>query len=292
MPALFILAIVSLLAALAAVVWRRVAPPVRRGSRWPAAAAFVLAVALLLGACFKQVGTKEDGVELSFGKPVGHLSAGPHMTAPWVKVKEMDAAIQTDTFAGADCLQVRIANQQTGCAKISLQWRIRQGAVDELYQNYRSFDHVRDALVTRKLNVALNEALAKYNPLDQIQGGGQTLPQVAKRITRIMRREVGGRIEVLSTLLPLVTFDADTQSRVNQLQQQVALTRIAQQERTTNIAKAKANSALASSVQTNVLVSRCIDTLEQMVKLHETVPAGFSCWPGGSSFAGVIAGAH
>jgi hypothetical protein len=119
----------------------------------------------------------------------------------------------------------------------------------------------------------------------------ETLQAFARATSKEMVRVVGGRIKVLSTIVPAVHFDDATQSRINQLQQQVALTRIAQQELKTNQAKAKANAALAASVNTspNVLVSRCLDTLEAMVKDHDPVPAGFSCWPGGG-VAGVIAG--
>lgn len=268
-------------------------------SGWYVVGLAVLGVILLLVSAYNPVGTKEEGVETSFGKTAGQLDNGPHLTYPWIKVHQMDAAIQTDTFGGkgadADCINVRIANQQTGCAYISFQWRIVPDAVDELYKDYRSFDHVRDALVTRKLTAAVNEALASYNPLDSIttSGGsvGSRLPEYAKDITRIMRREVGKRINVLSTILPLVTFDSETQGRINQLQQQVALTRVAQQALKTNEATAKANAALARSVDTspNVLVSRCMDALEAMVKAHDPVPAGFSCWPGGG-VAAVIAG--
>lgn len=268
-------------------------------SGWYPVGLFVLAGLLMLVSSYNPVGTKEEGVETSFGKTAGQLGNGPHLTWPWIKVHEMDAAIQTDTFDGkkgdAGCINVRIANQQTGCASVSFQWRIVPTAVDELYKDYRSFDHVRDALVTRKLTAAVNEALASYNPLDSITtaGGsiGSKLPQYAKEITRIMRREVGTRIIVLSTILPLVTFDAETQGRINQLQQQVALTRVAQQQLKTNEATARANAALAKSVNSspNVLVSRCMDALEAVVKSHDPIPAGFSCWPG-SGVAAVIAG--
>lgn len=287
MPASFVFSLILLVATIVLFFVRKRLAPVT----WAWSLTAGLCLLMLFIACFKQVGTKEDGVKLSFGKPAGHLSAGPHLTWPWVKVKEMDAAIQTDTFNGRSCLRVRIANQQTGCAAISLQWRIRPNAVDALYQNYRSFDHVRDALVTRKLNVAVNEALATYNPLDQVAGKGATLPKIAAKITEIMKREVGARIEVLSTLLPIITFDEATQNRINQLQQQVAQTRIAKQQKQTNIQVALANNALARSVSAtpNVLVARCFETLEEMVKRGQAVPAGFSCWPNSSNFGGVVA---
>ncbi len=307
MPGWLILSLVMFFVTVVALIVRHVVrqpsdsrkPGAPAFSGWFVVGGFALALVFLIVSSYNPVGTKEEGVETSFGKTAGQLDNGPHLTWPWIKVHEMDAAIQTDTFGGknadADCINVRIANQQTGCAYISFQWRIVPNAVDELYKDYRSFGHVRDALVTRKLTAAVNEALASYNPLDSIttQGGsiGSKLPVYAKSITRIMRREVGTRIEVLSTILPLVTFDDETQGRINQLQQQVALTRVAQQELKTNEATARANAALAKSVNSspNVLVSRCIDALSAMVKQHQPVPAGFSCWPG-NGVAAVIAG--
>lgn len=254
-----------------------------------------LTLLLVLVSSWNPVGTRKEGIRTSFGKVTGHLSNGPHFTWPWEKVHQMDAAIQTDSFVGDhNCIFVRLANQQTGCADISFQWRIQPGAAEELYKDFRSFDHVRDALVTRRLTAAVNKAFAHFNPLDaiidathsSIPASGlskETLAAFATVTSEEMKKIVGQRIKVLSTIIPAVRFDDATQSRINQLQQQVALTRIATQSQATNKAQAKANAALAQSVNTspNVLVSRCLDTLEAMVKDHDPVPAGFSCWPGG-----------
>lgn len=261
--------------------------------------AFIL-LALLCGfvSSARKVGTKEEGIGLVYGSTHGRYGPGPHFTWPWVTIKEMDAAIQTDTFTGDNCIKVRIANQQTGCVDLSFQWRIKKQFVDTLYQNYRSFDHVRDALVTRRLGAATNEVLAHYNPLASITlAKGSATPTYAeldRRVSTLMRTQVGGRgIHVISTVIKLIHYDPETQARINQLQQQVAQTAIAVQEKETNEQKAKANDKLSKSVDTspNVLVSRCLDTLEQMVKNRQDVPAGFSCWPGGSNLAGVIANA-
>lgn len=271
---------------------------------WAAGVVAALGVVCVFVSSYNPVGTKEEGILTSFGATAGHLSAGPHLTWPWLKLHQMDAAIQTDTFTDDNpsdgkcaAIAVRIANQQTGCASVSFQWRIQPNAGDELYQDYRSFDHVRDALVTRRLKAAVNSAFAHYNPLDSIvfdktkRTKQRTLAEFGQRVTEIMRARVGTRIKVISTIVPIITFDTATQSRINQLQQQVALTRIAEQEFQTNTKKAAANGALAKSVNSspNVLVSRCLDTFEEMVKDHQVVPAGFSCWPGGSTLSGVIA---
>jgi len=261
----------------------------------------VVAVVTLIFSCLVVVSTKNVGVETTFGKPSGELPNGLHPKWPWEKVTEMDAAIQTDTYVQDRCFQVRIANQQTACVHINFQWRINPTAAQALFRDYRTFDHVREALVTRRLTAVVNEQLSDYNPLNSVSGTelppgekrNPTLAQIAKAVNGQMADEIGGQggsIEVLSTIIPLITFDAETQGRINQLQQQVALTRVAQQSRKTAQAQARANRALAASVNNsaNVLVSHCISILETMVKNSQTVPAGFSCWPG-SNLAGVIA---
>lgn len=268
-----------------------------------------LAAAILVKSSLVQVSTKNVGIETTFGKPSGELSNGLHFKLPWEKVTEMDAAIQTDTYIDNRCFKVRIANQQTACVYINFQWRINPNSAQELYRDYRTFDHVRDALVTRRLTAVVNEQLSNYNPLNSVAGadlpqGEQRNPSlavIAKNVNAQMKDEIGGAvqgdeqtdtdsIEVLSTIIPLITFDNETQGRINQLQQQVALTRVALQSKKTAKAQAQANKALAASVNTspNVLVSHCISILETMVKNGQPVPAGFSCWPGGS-LAGVIA---
>lgn len=273
--------------------------------RWTRIAGYVavgLGVICLMFSCLVKVTTKNIGVLTTFGATSGEVSNGLHTKWPWEKVTEMDAAIQTDSYADKNCIQVRIANQQTACVSVNFQWRINPSAAQNLFKNYRTFDHVRDALVTRRLKAVLNERLEDYNPLNSVAGAdlppGQqpnpTLTEIAKQVNAQMGREIGGKdgsIEVLSTIIPILTFDPETQGRINQLQQQVALTRVAKQSEKTAAAQAAANKALAGSVNTspNVLVAHCINILETMVKNGQSVPAGFSCWPGGS-LAGVIAG--
>lgn len=167
----------------------------------------------------------------------------------------------------------------------------------ELYRDYRSFDHVRGSLVTRELRAAVNEQFGAYNPLNSVAGvvakGGKnpSLGVEATGVARRLRGVIGQRINVLSVIISLIHYDGETQKRIDQLQQQVAETRIAEQQLITNEKQAAANAALSKSVNTspNVLVAQCMDVLESMVKNQQTVPPGFSCWPGGSGTA-IIAG--
>jgi regulator of protease activity HflC (stomatin/prohibitin superfamily) len=258
----------------------------------------IFTAVLIFFSSLTMVSTKNVGIVTSFGKTSGELSNGLHLIAPWENTTEMDAAIQTDSYTHSNCINVRIANQQTACVDISIRWRIVPTQADELFQNYRSFDNVRDSLVTRELTSAVNTQLSSFNPLNSISlntpssgtAPNPTLTQIASRVTGQMKREIGGQIEVMNTIIPIIQFDPQTQQRLNQLQQQIAATKVAEAALATAKAQAKANKELASSVDNsqNVLVSQCLTYLGEMVKNGQAVPAGFSCWPG-SGLAGVIA---
>ena len=238
------------------------------------------------------VSTKNVGIETSFGRPVGSLSNGFHMVAPWNRVTEMDAAIQTDNHTSADegntCITVRIAHQATACVDTSIRWRIEESAADGLFRDYRDFANVRDSLVTRDLNAALNAEFENYDPLAVDKDGNSTSPTLESLSTKVLARiqgEIGEQINVLSVIIPVIHYDDNTQTKVNALLAQVAQTRIAEQAVITAEQQALANQTLAQSVSNdpNVLVSRCMDLLGEMVSKEQTVPIGFSCWPGAGS---------
>lgn len=254
-----------------------------------------VSVVMLILSCITVVGTRRIGVVTSFGRPTGTLSNGIHGKLPWEKVPELDASIQTDSHVGIAkddkdrCTDIRIGNESTACVDNTIRWRIVLAEGDNLYRDYRDMGNIRESLVTRELNAALNGVLGGFNPLDAVntdnQGSLANLEQLSKEVTEAMRARVQGKIEVLSVTLPLIRYDDGTQKRLNDYQAEIANTRIAEQREETARAQARANEALAASVSNdpNVLVSRCLDTLNDMVEAGQAVPAGFSCWPGGGS---------
>jgi regulator of protease activity HflC (stomatin/prohibitin superfamily) len=295
---LFIIGILFLVAALAA---HRLWPVSEAGyqeepkvSKWktPALIALVaLGLLSLVTANLAIVGTKKVGVVTTFNKPVGNLDNGLHLVWFWQKVHEMDGAIQTDNFLcgrnaeeGHDGgIDVRIGNQSVACLDVTLRWRIRQDASEDLYRDYRGFDHVRESLVVRDLNQSLNDVFVDYNPLANVNQdtptSGPSLEELSKRTHDAMVARVGKQIEILSVFIPIVHHDKQTQTKINQYQAAKADTRIATQKIQTALKEAEANKALRSSISNdpNVLVSKCLD----LVKTGVALPAGFSCWPGG-----------
>lgn len=244
------------------------------------------------------VGTKKVGVVTTFNKPVGTMSNGIHKKWPWQKVHELDGAIQTDNHLCAggperkgDGILVRIGNQSVACLDVTVRWRIRQEHSDALYRDYRGFDHIRDSLVTRDLNQALNDVFVDYNPLGNLNSD-KVIPPVSletlsDRVKKLLVGDdgnsgrIGEQVEVLSVFIPIVHHDDQTQTKINQYQAAKADTRIALQKVQTAENEAKANKALTASLSNNpnVLTSKCLDMVAKGVDL----PAGFTCWPGGSS---------
>lgn len=318
MPFMFILAIIAALVSTGAAIWWRTensdyrrheaAAKEETYSRYndryadyrlPARATTMVAVSVtmlaLLLSCLTVVGTRRIGVVTEFGRPVDSISNGIHFKLPWQRVSELDGAIQTDSHTGNaegdenPCTDIRIGNESTACVDNTIRWRIVESEGDQLFRDYRGMDNIRESLVTRELNAALNQVLGDFNPLDAVSEDGAAatanLDDLASQVTERMRERVEGKIEVLSITIPLIRYDRGTQERLNAYQAEIANTRIAQQRSETAAAQARANEALAESVSNdpNVLVSRCLDTLAEMVEAGQAVPAGFSCWPGSQS---------
>jgi len=221
------------------------------------------------------VSTRNIGVVTTFGRPGGTLSNGIHVKAPWQNVTEMNGTIQIDNHTGEAATTVRLGNNSTAFVENSVRWRIQPAAADELFLDYRDFENVRDNLVTRELRAALNEVFADFDPLAPENADGANVQALGDDVAEKLRAKVGGQIEIINVIVPLVNYDQATQERINALNVEKANTRIAEQRAKTAEAEARANEILAASVSNdpNVLVSKCLDAARE---------AGISplgCWP-------------
>jgi regulator of protease activity HflC (stomatin/prohibitin superfamily) len=256
-------------------------------TKWSSIGLGILTVLVLIWSVTVIVPTREVGIMLTFAKPTGTLSNGLHLKAPWQHVETMDAAIQTDNHVkdggqtsngehSLSCVTTRIAHQAVACVDTTIRWRIIEPEAGNLFQDYRTFDNVRDTVMESYDVLAVD---------DQGQSTAPELSEVATDIQDELTAKIGDQIEVLSVIIPVVHFDDATQGRVNALQGQIAQTRISEQAEQTAKAQANANRILAESVSNdpNVLVSKCLDLLNESITKNYQLPAGFSCWSGAGS---------
>jgi hypothetical protein len=153
---------------------------------------------------------------------------------------------------------------------------------------------IRNAVVVRSLKSAANAVMGDYNPIQDVSlnstAGNSQFTKFAGLIKAAMIHDIGGRIHVLSVLLPLAHYDNSTQARLNAIQQQYAETAIAKQQLKTNQAQAAANNALRNSVgnDPNVLIANCEQIVKEAIKAnYQGLPATF-CSVGGNSTGVVV----
>lgn len=267
-----------------------------------------VAVAFLGASMITVVGTKDIGVVTSFGRPTGRdLSNGIHVKAPWQAVHKLDGAIQVDEFNSHpdtgehNCIEVRIGDGSTACASMTMRWRLDAKEASTVYQNYRSADingKIRSSLVETQLRAVLNDVLGDYQPLANVntateEGQGNNsisaspnLDAFSQAVTQKMNERMAAanhgksQVEIVQVTMSFLRLSDTTQTKINNFQAEVGQTRIAQQKKQTALAQAAANLALSKSVNNdpNVLISKCLDTLDEAVKSHYALPAGFSCF--------------
>lgn len=277
---LFVLGLI--VAGVAAVSWRFAGSDKGRArGRRVALGALAAAVLCFLFGCFTIVGTRQIAILTTFGRPTGvSLNNGFHGKWPWQMAHQMDGAVQIDKYvkngSHDERIMVRLGNQSTAWADVSIRWQLKQHAAPELFQSYKTFDNVRVNLIERNLSVALNEVFAAFNPLDPRNLEVSPLPALAKRAADILRQDVGGQVDIFDVNVPTIQYDQGTEDKINQLNQQRAQTSIAVESQRTAEAQAKANEILSRSISNdpNVVVQNCITAA-----INKGIsPLG--CWPG------------
>lgn len=265
----------------------------------------VLATLGLLGAVLfttfggmQTVPVKSIGVPQAFGTVSGGtMGSGIHWTfQPWMSVAIVDETVQTTTFEGNNCLQVRIGGQQTACADATIQWQILPEAAEGLYKDYANHGNleqtVTDAVVVREFKQVVNATLGDYNPITDVQNvsGSNTassqFTQFGPQILAAMRKDIGDRIEVKSVFLPKITYDQAVESALQKIQTANANYAIATENVKVNQAQAQAFANLGTP-NLSQLVAQCLTDLRQGMN----APVGFQCIPSSGSGLALSVGA-
>jgi regulator of protease activity HflC (stomatin/prohibitin superfamily) len=293
----------------------------RNGQGWyfgSGIAVIVLTAIIFFIGGFREVPVKTVGVMTSFGRVEGDLTPGVHHTWPWKDVALLPETIQTVTWtggfnaAGTQCvptaLSVRIGGQQTACLDGTIQYQIRDSAAGTLFNLYDTssssasasmacpssggniLGDICNAVVVREFEVAVNQALGDYNPIeDTTLTTGKNVPSqfssFGPLVQAQMNRDIGSEIVIHSVLIPFAHYDASTQGRLNAIAQQYGATAIAQQEIATNQALARANHAIGN-VTTGQLIAQCLGIVQDAEKTGYELPAGFgNCITGSPAIA-------
>lgn len=235
MPGWWITAIVFfVLAALLAAASFFWVPDQRFYVRGAAVGTALLALVFAVFSSVNIVSTRNVGIVTSFGRPVSERGAGLAITWPWQQVHEMDAAIQLQSFEGSGfdqpgtAIKVRLGNNSSAYVESNLNWRIKENAAGRMFQDFRTFENIRQNLVDKQLQVALSKHFASFNPQQQTQGAD--LPGIATLVKADLQAAVGTEIEILDVRIPGIFYDKGTQDRIDQFNQRAQETKNAEQQ--------------------------------------------------------------
>lgn len=277
MPVTFWLALI--LGAIAIVVFvlsRRTSTRQDAELRAGATVAFGVLVALTVlcagVASISTVPVRSVGIATAFGKPTGQTTgSGLQLHAPWVKIEDWDASMQTADHASQDgCVTVRIGSLATACVEAKIRWQVLASAAPDQYATYKaSFDAMHSSLVETEIQNSLNEVMATYNPLLSIDlTTGQTTfdgAGLATKVKTALQGKLGEQITVESVTVPLVHHDPATEENIRQIQNVVAKKRVlAQQQVNADIERQTA--ATLANVPESYAVIKCLDLAKELGK--------------------------
>lgn len=209
-----------------------------------------IATLVLITGVFTIIGTRQIGIATSFGRPTGTtFENGLHWKAPWANVTEMDGSIQYDSYKREgeqdNPVNVRLGNNSIAAADVTIRWEIKQEAAPELFVQYKTFDKVRQNLIERNLQVALNQVFQSFDPFSGRWAAGVPLSSFADDAKTKLNTIVGSQVNILDISIAKLDYDDKTEEVLSRQNNERVNTELAKQQVKTAEETAKAATAKA-----------------------------------------------
>lgn len=267
----------------------------------------ILGAVVAAVACFTIVQPKTVGVPVTFGDTGSPKTPGLHAKLPWTDVVKIDTTQQVDNYNDGkqetdhSTISVRLGNGSNAEVYASIAWEANGEVANKIYGSYRDDDPTAmlyQRLVAPNFKQAAQVVLGEYDPTAAFKSAPTTADvtgedvnfspdydKFASDVREQFEKYISARgdfVTVLDVKVSLVKLDKSTQKRINEYQQEIQKTRIAQQAVQTASEQAKANKILADSLAKtpDAAAAYCFSLIEQN-KLNP--PVGFSCYPGSGS---------
>lgn len=264
----------------------------KRAFRGVAAGALLLFGVLTVACAATTVAPRSVGIQTAFGRYQDTLQPGLQWTAPWSSVEEFSTQVQPLDLNGANKSSVDVNYKGGGKGNVDavVRWRIDEKNAEALWRKYRTFDNVRDQLVTSSAKDSVRVVTGNYLPNDA--RAGENLRKITADVMGDLANTLrfdGIRIDSVSTTG--VFLDPATQQSLeriitanNEIEKAKADKTRAGIENET--AKLRQQSGALSK---QALERYCYDVTNNWdVNKNGPLPATWNC--GGGSPAGVIVG--
>lgn len=241
-----------------------------------------IALVSLVASSFTVIKPQTVGIEVQFGKPIRPLENGLHFKSPLSTVEKLDGTVNNLGFNDPDkeenvTLGVRLSSGAMAYPKANVEYRLKSEDAMQLFLDYRTFDNIRLNTVQRNFESIASDVLSTYDPLDKNtlrEGEEARINKMREEITARMLKETGKSVEIRSIIMPFLGYEPSTQQRIDDLQTEIANTRVAEQKKMTAEAEARSNNVLSKSLSNEVLTSKCLDIIK------DTANSPIGCFPG------------
>lgn len=270
MPIIFIISLIVLAAATAAIVASaRIDDPDDSGTlRWTGIGMAAIGAVLVIIAATNVVPVRNVGIVTSWGKPTGGTTgAGLKMTMPWQNVEDWDASRQAYDHRGTACVNVRISTLSNACVEVLIEWQTRPEQAPEQWAAYKkNFELFVGRRVDPAITLSLNDAFAAYNPMANVdtKTGNLNVPTgpLAEQVKTALTTRLGEDVDVLTVVITRVNHDDKTQATIDAFQQAINQGRVLDQNKI-NADKSKAITETNAKVDP---VTRCLEIAQQHAK--------------------------
>lgn len=232
------------------------------------------------------VPARSVGIQTGFGKYQGTLDNGFHWTAPTSSVEKFSTQVQPlhleDGDHNSGRTEVPFKGGGKGWAAVVINWQISDKNAQKLWERFKSFDNVRDDLVTSRARDAIRKAVGTKTANEALAGESlDPMASAAKTTLQAATAEFG--VEIVGVTFTGVDVDDATRASIQKV---LAAQQDVERARADN-ARAKIDAETARLRQASGvlsdggLVRYCLEVINSWdATKNGALPAGFNCFTG------------
>jgi len=245
-------------------------------------AVLVLTGIVFLATSFTYVEARTVGITTAFGKPTGAISNGLSFTAPWVEVHRFPTdkqSLDLDSTDGSEGnVAIKFAGGGAGNVNLNVTWRVLDdNKAVKLFENWKTFDRVKNDLVGRNTPEIVNIIFGSYSPEDAVKG--ESIGKISDQVkTKLNDRFAADGITVDTVSIKRVDPSSEIQSRINRQVQAQADVETARIEQERAKIDNETNKLREQSLTEKALVNKCLDIVNTWdTAKNGQLPATFTC---------------
>lgn len=227
---------------------------------------------------FATVPAQSVGVQTTFGKPQGVLESGPHFKSPVASVEKFSTRVQfLDLTGDSETIPVSYNGGGGGSVKAVVRWRTTEDRVISLWQDYRTFDRVRDELVKSSAADSFRVVLAGYTPSEA--RSGDNLRKISEAAQADLEKTLKAKGVVIDSVsVKNIALDKQAQASLDRVVSSSADIERAQKEQERARIDAETNKLRQASLTPQALQRYCLDvTNNWSADKNGALPAGWTC---------------